>query len=89
MHSFLNQLSDHRDETGSDSNGRDSDEVNAAFLAKLARFSIEIEKNLDMIGQEANRLNDHVLDAIRLVKLFDAIDHISSSHGCWGGPERL
>ena len=60
-HSFDDQLADHADEARVSADGGGADHVDAELVAKLAGFRVEIVEHFQMVGDEADRRDDDVL----------------------------
>ena len=59
---FYEQFANHFDELGVCSDGRDTDEAEPSGCACILGFGVEVKHDLHVIGDKADRYNDHVGD---------------------------
>ena len=61
---FLNEFSDHADETRMIARSAGADHSNCVFIAESSRFIVKIVKDLHVVRQESDWRNDHLLDSV-------------------------
>jgi hypothetical protein len=71
--SFDNEFSDHLDETGIDADGCRALHSHAQPLAKLARLGVEVEQDLHMIRDKANRYDHQFAEVASRMQLFNPV----------------
>jgi hypothetical protein len=75
-HSLFQEIHNHFHEGWMSAYRRSSNEMNPFFFAQVSSLVVQIEKDFHVIGDEANRDDNHVLQIFFGVQLFDTVTNI-------------